>query len=83
MTDFYRPPYWSSSQTVECDKVEIDLKEKDWITIRIKQGHRTPLTISISPRDGKELELFDGKLEYGDSYMLMEEVNASDTAESA
>lgn len=75
--------YWSANQVLEATKVEIDLKDKDWITLRCRQGHRTPLTIHICPTDGKKLELFNGKLEYGDSYILMEEVNASDTAESA
>lgn len=75
--------YWSANQVVEASKVEIDLKDEEWITIRVNQGHRTPLTIHVCPADGKKLELFKGKLEYGDSYILMEEVNASDTTESA
>lgn len=75
--------YQSTMNTIEATKIILDLKDKDWITLRFYQGSRCPLTVHVSPMDMKILETFSGKLEYGDEYVLMEEVNASDTTEPA
>ena len=75
--------YQSNTNTLEATKVVLDLKDKDWITFKFYQGSRCPLTVHVSPMDMKILETFSGKLEYGDEYVLMEEVNDTDTIESA
>lgn len=75
--------YQSATNTVEATRIVLDLKDADWITFRFYQGSRCPLTVHVSPMEMKILETFSGKLEYGDEYVLMEEVNASNTAQSA
>ena len=75
--------YQSATNTVEATKVVLDLNDKHWVTFRFYQGSRCPLTVHVSPMDMKILETFSGKLEYGDEYVLMEEVNDPNTVESA
>ena len=84
MTDasLFKSNYASVNTVFEADKVELDMTDPDWISIRVKQDFRTPMTLHICARDGKKFEFFKGNLEYGDNYILMEEIDATtDTTE--
>jgi len=76
--------YMNSTITLESSKVVLDLQDPDFITIRFYQGSRCIAHVHVSPRDNKSLKLTDRDLQFGNEYtLMMEEVNASDTAESA
>tara|TARA_R100000426_G_C4778568_1_gene93784 strand:+ start:131 stop:415 length:285 start_codon:yes stop_codon:yes gene_type:complete len=78
----FKSNYASVNTVFEADQVELDMTDANWITIRLKQGCRTPMTLHIAARDGRKFEFFKGDLEYGDTYVLMEEIDATtDTTE--
>jgi len=74
--------YYRSDCILTIDRLEFDKTDPDWVTIRFKQGKNTVHTVHVSPDEGKKFD-FSSKIEFQDTYTLMESVDASNTVKSA
>ena len=74
--------YYRSDCILTIDRLEFDNTDPDWVTIRFKQGKNTVHTVHVSPDEGKKFNFFS-KIEFQDTYTLMESIDASNTAKSA
>jgi len=71
--------YIDSSVTVECSKVVLDIRDDNFIVIRFYDDKTHPFgsvssvhRVYISPPPNSRFDYFNGKIESGDSYILME-----------
>ncbi len=74
-----------SSITIQCSKVTVEKKVESFIVIRFFDDQREAVhKVYLAPPVDSNFEYFNGKIETGDNYILMEAVNASDdSTESA
>ena len=69
--------YFHSTQSLEANKIVLDLEDPNTAVFHFHQGNKKPLTIYVHQLDGKQMEFFTN-MEEGDKYILMEQVYAED-----
>ena len=69
--------YFHSTQSLEANKVILDLEDPTTAVLHFHQGNRKPLTVYLHQMDGRVMEFFTN-MDTNDKYILMEQVYAED-----
>lgn len=74
--------YYRSDCVIAADYVEFDNTDSEFVTIRYKHGKSVVHTVHVMPPENKSFEFYP-KMTFGNRYILLEGVNASNTLKSA